>query len=115
MEILLGTQGLADSRAYVTVVAEHLERLGHEVRVFSAEQLTSPEELRVVGVERGLPLVTRRVPKLPPEPFRRLGGGLVRASIMACEEAEEQGRRGSLPARAGAALPRLLGMSVGTR
>ncbi|MFL5923382.1 MAG: NAD(P)/FAD-dependent oxidoreductase [Gaiellaceae bacterium] len=62
-----------------------------------------------------LPLVTRRVPKLPPEPFRRLGGGLVRASIMACEEAEEEGRRGSLPARAGAALPRLLGMSVGTR
>jgi glycine/D-amino acid oxidase-like deaminating enzyme len=62
-----------------------------------------------------LPLVTRRVPKLPPEPFRRLGGGLVRASIMACEEAEEEGRRGSVPARAGAALPRLLGMSVGTR
>jgi glycine/D-amino acid oxidase-like deaminating enzyme len=62
-----------------------------------------------------VPLVTRRVPKLPPEPFRRLGGGVVRASIMACEEAEEEGRRGSLPARAGAALPRLLGMSVGTR
>jgi glycine/D-amino acid oxidase-like deaminating enzyme len=62
-----------------------------------------------------LTLVTRRVPKLPPEPFRRLGGGLVRASIMACEQAEEEGRRGSLPARAGAALPRLLGMSVGTR
>ena len=62
-----------------------------------------------------LPFVTRRVPRLPPEPLRRLGGGLVRASIMACEEAEEQGRRGSLPARAGAALPRLLGMSVGTR
>jgi glycine/D-amino acid oxidase-like deaminating enzyme len=62
-----------------------------------------------------LPLVTRRVPKLPPEPFRRLGGGVVRASIMACEEAEEDGRRASLPARAGAALPRLLGMSVGTR
>jgi glycine/D-amino acid oxidase-like deaminating enzyme len=62
-----------------------------------------------------LPLVTRRVPTLPPEPFRRLGGGLVRASIMACEEAEEEGRRGSVPARAGAALPRLLRMSVGTR
>jgi glycine/D-amino acid oxidase-like deaminating enzyme len=62
-----------------------------------------------------LPLVTRRVPKLPPEPIRRLGGGLVRASIMACEEAEEQGRRGPLPARVGAALPRLLRMSVGTR
>jgi glycine/D-amino acid oxidase-like deaminating enzyme len=62
-----------------------------------------------------LPLVTRRVPKLPPEPYRRLGGGVVRASIMTCEEAEEQERRAPLPARVGAALPRLLGMSVGTR
>jgi glycine/D-amino acid oxidase-like deaminating enzyme len=62
-----------------------------------------------------LPLVTRRVPKLPPEPIRRLGGGLVRASILACEEAEEDGRRGPLPARVGAVLPRLLRMSVGTR
>jgi glycine/D-amino acid oxidase-like deaminating enzyme len=62
-----------------------------------------------------LPLVTRRVPKLPPEPLRRLGGGLVRAAIMACEEAEEEGRRPPLAAQAGAALPRLLHMSVGTR
>jgi glycine/D-amino acid oxidase-like deaminating enzyme len=62
-----------------------------------------------------LPFVTRRVPKLPPEPLRRLGGGLVRASIMACEEAEEAGRRPSLPARMGAAIPRVLHMSVGTR
>jgi glycine/D-amino acid oxidase-like deaminating enzyme len=72
----------------------------------------------VLGVDdelTRLPLVTRRVPKLPPEPARRLGGGLVRASIMACEEAEEQGRRGSLPARTGAVLPRLLRMSIGTR
>ena len=72
----------------------------------------------VLGVDdelTRLPLVTRRVPKLPPEPLRRLGGGLVRASILACEEAEEQGRRSPLPARAGAALPRLLRMSIGTR
>ena len=62
-----------------------------------------------------LPFVTRRVPKLPREPLRRLGGGLVRASIMACEEAEEEGRRPSLPARMGAAIPRVLHMSVGTR
>jgi glycine/D-amino acid oxidase-like deaminating enzyme len=62
-----------------------------------------------------LPFVTRRVPKLPPEPLRRLGGGLVRASIMACEEAEEEGRRPPLPARLGAAIPRVLHMSVGTR
>ncbi|MDX6507384.1 MAG: hypothetical protein QOG06_2028 [Gaiellaceae bacterium] len=60
-------------------------------------------------------LVTRTVPQLPPEPLKRLGGGLVRASIMACEEAEEEGRRAWLPARVGAALPRLLRMSVGTR
>ena len=62
-----------------------------------------------------LPLVTRRVKPLPPEPLKRLGGGLVRTAIMACEAAEEQGRRGPLPARAAAALPRLLGMQIGTR
>ena len=62
-----------------------------------------------------LPFVTRRVPKLPPEPIKRLGGGLVRASILAVEEAEEAGRKPSLPVRAGAALPRLLGLRIGTR
>ena len=62
-----------------------------------------------------LPLATRSVPRLPPEPLRRLGGGLVRTSIMACEAAEEEGRRPPLAARAGAALPRLLGMELGTR
>ncbi len=62
-----------------------------------------------------LPLVTRRVPSLPPEPLRRLGGGIVRASIMACEAAEEKGRRPPLAARAGAAIPRLLRMELGTR
>jgi hypothetical protein len=55
------------------------------------------------------------VPTLPPEPLRRIGGGLVRSAIMACEAAEEQGRRAPLIARAGAALPRLLGMELGTR
>jgi len=62
-----------------------------------------------------LPLATRRVPRLPPEPLRRLGGGAVRSAIMACEAAEEAGRRPPLAARAGAALPRLLGMELGTR
>src|SRR5262249_38234554 len=72
----------------------------------------------VLGVDdelTRLPLVARRVPKLPPEPVRRLGGGLVRAAIMASEEAEEEERRPSLPVRAGAALPRLLGLRIGTR
>ena len=62
-----------------------------------------------------LPLATRRVPSLPPEPFKRLGGGVVRSAILACEYAEEEGRRASLPARLGAALPRLLRMQIGTR
>jgi glycine/D-amino acid oxidase-like deaminating enzyme len=62
-----------------------------------------------------LPLATRQVPSLPPEPFRRLGGGLVRHSIMRCEEAEERGERPPLHARAGAAIPRLLRMELGTR
>ena len=55
MEVLLGTSAL-EPRSYLVTVTEHLERLGHEVRVFSAEPLSSPEELRVVGVERYLPL-----------------------------------------------------------
>jgi glycine/D-amino acid oxidase-like deaminating enzyme len=62
-----------------------------------------------------LPLATRSVPRLPGEPFRRIGGGLVRWAIMSCEAAEEEGRRPPLAARAGAALPRLLGMELGTR
>jgi glycine/D-amino acid oxidase-like deaminating enzyme len=48
-----------------------------------------------------LPLATRRVPSLPPEPLRRIGGGLVRASIMACEAAEERGERPPVYVRAG--------------
>jgi glycine/D-amino acid oxidase-like deaminating enzyme len=62
-----------------------------------------------------LPLATRRVPRLPPEPLTRIGGGLVRAAIMACEAAEEEGRPPPLGARAVATLPRLLGMQIGTR
>jgi len=61
------------------------------------------------------PLATRHVPRLPPEPFRRAGGGLVRWAIMSCEAAEEEGRRAPLAARTCAALPRLLGMELGTR
>jgi glycine/D-amino acid oxidase-like deaminating enzyme len=62
-----------------------------------------------------LPLARRDVPRPLGEPFRRLGGGVVRWAIMTCETAEEDGRRPPLTARAGAALPRLLGMELGTR
>jgi glycine/D-amino acid oxidase-like deaminating enzyme len=62
-----------------------------------------------------LPLATRRVPSLPPEPLKHLGGGLVRAAIIACEEADERGGRAALPVRAAAAIPRVLRMQIGTR
>jgi glycine/D-amino acid oxidase-like deaminating enzyme len=62
-----------------------------------------------------LPLATRSVPSLPLEPLKRLGGGIVRSAILACEAADEEGRRAPLPARAAAALPRLLRMQIGTR
>jgi glycine/D-amino acid oxidase-like deaminating enzyme len=62
-----------------------------------------------------LPLVERGPARLPPEPLKRLGGGLVRAAILACEDADEAGRRAPAPARAAAAIPDLLGMRLGTR
>jgi glycine/D-amino acid oxidase-like deaminating enzyme len=62
-----------------------------------------------------LPLVTRRVPALPPEPLKRLGGGLVRAAMIAREEAEEEGRSVPAAVRAATVIPRLLGMQIGTR
>lgn len=62
-----------------------------------------------------LPLASRPVASLPPEPLKHLGGALVRSAILATEYADEEGRRASLPARVGAALPRLFGMEIGTR
>jgi glycine/D-amino acid oxidase-like deaminating enzyme len=62
-----------------------------------------------------LPLARRRVPLLPPEPLKRFGGGIVRAAVIACEEADEAGVRPSLAARVGAAIPRVLRMQIGTR
>jgi glycine/D-amino acid oxidase-like deaminating enzyme len=62
-----------------------------------------------------LPLASRRVATLPPEPLKHLGGALVRSAILACERADEEGHRPPLPARLGAALPRLFGMEIGTR
>jgi glycine/D-amino acid oxidase-like deaminating enzyme len=62
-----------------------------------------------------LPLVDRRVARVPREPVRRIGGGLIRAAILSLEEAEEHGRRGSPVAKAVAGIPRLLGMKLGTR
>ena len=62
-----------------------------------------------------LPLAGRVPPRLPPEPVRQLGGALVRRAILSVEAADEAGRRPSLVARAVAALPRVLGLRIGTR
>jgi glycine/D-amino acid oxidase-like deaminating enzyme len=61
------------------------------------------------------PLVRRPRAGFPPEPVKRIGGGVIRAAIMACEEAEEEERRPPAAARVAAALPRLLRMPLGTR
>ncbi|MEX2210536.1 MAG: FAD-binding oxidoreductase [Gaiellaceae bacterium] len=62
-----------------------------------------------------LPLVDRRARRLPPEPLRYVGGKLVRWGTLASEDAIGAGRRAPLPARAAAAIPRLLRMPIGTR
>jgi glycine/D-amino acid oxidase-like deaminating enzyme len=62
-----------------------------------------------------LPLVNRAVRPLPPEPIKRLGGGIVRAAALRVEDAEESSRQAAPPLRAVAAAPRILGLRVGTR
>ena len=62
-----------------------------------------------------LPLVNRRIRKLPPEPLNFLGGSVVRSAMISVEQAQESGRRASPPARFVASLPQRLGLRVGTR
>ncbi|MFN8185881.1 MAG: FAD-dependent oxidoreductase [Gaiellales bacterium] len=78
-------------------------------------QILASLVLRADDEWTSLPLVTRKVPKLPPEPIRGVGGALVRAAILACEEREEDGLRVPVAARAVASLPRLFGLRIGTR
>ena len=62
-----------------------------------------------------LPLCTRNVPSLPPEPFRYFGGRAIRRAVLACEDAEERGRPAPVIASAIAAIPRIFGLKIGTR
>jgi glycine/D-amino acid oxidase-like deaminating enzyme len=62
-----------------------------------------------------LPLVERPGRRLPPEPFRYVGGRLVRWGTLSVEEALGDERRPSAAARAAAAIPRLLRMPIGVR
>ena len=78
-------------------------------------QILASLTLRMDDEWTALPLASRRVASLPPEPLKHLGGALVRSAILSAEYADEAGRRAPLPARVGAALPRLFGMEIGTR
>jgi glycine/D-amino acid oxidase-like deaminating enzyme len=62
-----------------------------------------------------LPLVGRRERRLPPEPFRYVGGRVVRWGTLASEEADGAGRKPPAVAGAAAAIPRLLRLPIGTR
>jgi glycine/D-amino acid oxidase-like deaminating enzyme len=62
-----------------------------------------------------LPLARHLPPRLQPEPIRYVGGAAVRHAILAVERADEQGRRAGPLARGVAALPRVLGLRIGTR
>jgi glycine/D-amino acid oxidase-like deaminating enzyme len=62
-----------------------------------------------------LPLVTRSVPRLPPEPLRALGQRVVGRALLAIDDAEAAGRRPKPLARALAAAPRALGLRIASR
>ncbi|WP_414475241.1 NAD(P)/FAD-dependent oxidoreductase [Microvirga sp. M2] len=62
-----------------------------------------------------LPLCTREVPSLPPEPFRTIGGRFVRWGIIGSEEADERGAKAGPLMQAAAAIPRVFGLRIGTR
>ena len=57
----------------------------------------------------------RSPPRFPPEPFKTVGGRMVRAAILSCEEAEDRGEQPGTAARFGAWLPRALNIKVGMR
>ncbi len=67
------------------------------------------------GEQPGSPLVTRAPAKLPPEPIRSLGAAVVRRAILAIDGAESRGASPPALARAVAALPAKLGVTVASR
>lgn len=61
------------------------------------------------------PFCSRNRMSFPVEPFRFVGGTMVRDAIVRCEDAEDAGRRQPFIAKAISNLPRVMGMRVGTR
>jgi hypothetical protein len=62
-----------------------------------------------------LPLVTRAVTQLPPDPLRWAGQAIVSRALLAIDDAEAAGRRPGAAVRAIAAAPRLLGLRIASR
>jgi glycine/D-amino acid oxidase-like deaminating enzyme len=60
-----------------------------------------------------LPLVGRRQPLLPPEPFRFVGARVIREALIRQDDALDAGRRPAWPLRMIARIPRLLGYQLG--
>ncbi|WP_165913159.1 FAD-dependent oxidoreductase [Tamaricihabitans halophyticus] len=61
------------------------------------------------------PFCDRKVPRLPPEPLRYLGGKLIHRSSLAVEDSLDRGERPSGIHRLVATLPRLFGLRIGLR
>jgi len=61
------------------------------------------------------PLAMRRLPALPPEPFRTIGAQVVRRALLAVDDAQEAGRRPPAWAKGLARLPELIGLRVASR
>ena len=68
-----------------------------------------------LGGDGESPLATRKPPTLPPEPFRTVGGRVVRRALLAVDDAEEAGRRPPAWAKTLARLPELVGLRVASR
>lgn len=68
-----------------------------------------------LGGDGESPLATRKLPALPPEPFRSVGARIVRRALLAVDDAEEAGRRPPAWAKGLARLPKLVGLSVASR
>jgi glycine/D-amino acid oxidase-like deaminating enzyme len=68
-----------------------------------------------LGCDGESPLAKRRLPALPPEPFRTLGARVVRRALLAVDDAEEAGRRPPAWATRLARLPELVGLRVASR
>jgi glycine/D-amino acid oxidase-like deaminating enzyme len=68
-----------------------------------------------LGGDGESPLATRKLPALPPEPFRTLGARVVRRALLAVDDAEEAGRRPPAWAKGLARFPELIGLRVASR